>query len=148
MKELRTVAERALCEALPLARAERCMVTQNRTEKPDPAHPIVQQRIDQRVASNQENFNYTNPQWKEEGRTRSGRPGTHSEVHGANEALNDRAARNQAGDHPPGQPHDESDMDGLVIHNTRTEAGPNEGDPMKRCHNCAPITDGAHALNV
>ncbi|MGC4095081.1 MAG: RHS repeat-associated core domain-containing protein [Polyangiaceae bacterium] len=122
-------------------------VTQNQTGKPDPAHPLVQQRIDQRVASNQENFNYTNSDWKDEGRTRSGRPGTHSEVHGANEALNDRAARNEAGDHPPGQPYDESDMNRLVIHNTRTEQGPNEGDPMPRCHNCAPITDGAHALN-
>lgn len=122
-------------------------VTQNQPGRPAREHPLVTQRTNDRIESNQTNFDYKNEDWKSEGRTRSGRPGTHSEVHGVNEALNDRAARNEAGNHPPGQPFDESDMDGLVIHNTRTEDGPNKGDPMPRCHNCAPITDGAHALN-
>ena len=124
----------------------RIYVTQNRSGKPENPHPLTTKRINDRVTSNQENFNYTNDGWKAEGRTRSGRPGTHSEVHGANQALNDRAALNQTGDHPPGRPHDESDMDGLVIHNTRTETG-GAGQPMTRCHNCGPITDGAHALH-
>jgi len=121
--------------------------TQNQPTRPTNEHPLVTQRTDERIASNQENFNYKNEDWKSEGRTRSGRPGTHSEVHGTNAALNDRSARNEAGDHPPGKPYDESDMDGLVVHNTRTEEGPNKGAPMPRCHNCAPITDGAHAIN-
>jgi hypothetical protein len=107
----------------------------------------VEQRINDRVEHNQENFNYTNQDWKEQGRTRSGIPGTHSEVHGTNAALNDRKDRNEAGNHPPGKPFPEDDMDGLVVHNTRTEDNAGKGDPMTRCHNCEPITDGAHALN-
>lgn len=63
---------------------------------------------------------------------RAGIPGSHSEVQAANQAL---AAR-------PG-----ARMEDLAIYNVRTEDMSLARAPeMPRCTNCAPITDGAHAL--
>jgi hypothetical protein len=70
-----------------------------------------------------------------------GYPGTHSEVHGVNQALLDRQAA--------GIDSNDDDLEELrtmIIHNTRTESGVKDGTRMTRCVNCRDVTLGAQAI--
>jgi RHS repeat-associated protein len=92
----------------------------------------LQERTDTVIAANQEKN--PAPAGYEPGWDRhNGYPGSHSEVQALDQGLKAR---------PGSQPED------FAVHNLRTKSNSlgNAGDPMPRCDNCEPITDGILAL--
>jgi len=118
--------------------------TQNQVARPETPAPLIAKRIDDKIVSNQEKIAYsdkTSPQARGGMIPMIGYPGTHSEVHGVNQALLDRQAA--------GIDSNDDDLEELrtmIIHNTRTESGVKDGTRMTRCVNCRDVTLGAQAI--
>jgi RHS repeat-associated protein len=104
---------------------------QNTGREPQGLHEPLASRTDAVTAANQATSPAKPPM--PPGWSRSaGIPGSHSEIVASDKAL---AARPDAR------------MEDLAIYNVRTEdIGQETAPPMRRCKNCAPITDGARAL--
>jgi hypothetical protein len=106
---------------------------QNMGGEPEDFHPQLQKRTDVVVAVRESER--PSPSKNPEGWHRDkGTPGRHSEVHALNEGMQER---------PGSQPSD------FAVYNldTQGQSGRSAGDPMPRCDNCAPITDGIVPLS-
>ena len=101
---------------------------QNTGKQPENMAPLLQDRADAVAAANQAKSPAPEgypPGWSRD----KGIPGSHSEVQALNQGMQAR---------PGSEPGD------FAVHNVRTQDNKNgnAGDPMPRCDNCKPITDG------
>ena len=94
------------------------------------AHPVIKDRINARTEA-LENGTAT-------AKKTAGTPGAHSEVVATDKALKAREAFN-------GRPATEADLSDLHLHNRSTMEATG-GQPMNRCDNCRPITDGINTV--
>ena len=105
---------------------------QNTGKQPENLAPPLQERTNAVVAANEAKS--PAPEGYPPGWTRDkGIPGSHSEVQALNQGMQAR---------PGSTPED------FAVHNVRTQTNKNgnAGDPMPRCDNCKPITDGVIPL--
>ncbi len=102
---------------------------QNTGKEPADLSPPLQDRTNAVVAANQPTPEGMPPGWSRD----KGIPGSHSEVQALNQGMKAR---------PDSNPSD------FALHNTRTKTNKNgnAGEPMPRCDNCKPITDGVIPL--